>query len=122
MDRKVTMTYAEFDQFWDEVLGEHWYLDEDDAGSPFWEGEDPSRVGTFTCATIAWGGDGKPSPTEWLTQRELDEWPDFFALVDRWRSKRKVASVAAEIPVDKVAEFRAFVASVGGTTLAPRED
>lgn len=117
--RKVTMTYAEFDRFWNEVLGDSWCLEDDDLPDTFWEGDDPHRTGTITSGFIYWQADGKPEPTDWYTQRQIDQGLSFFSLVHRWRQQQTVTTAVAEIPKDRTADWLAFVASIGGKAITP---
>jgi hypothetical protein len=119
--KTVTMTRTEFDQFWDEVLGDIWCMEDDGVPDEVWESKDPGILMTFVDdgLFLYLQGTCDPKPTAWYTDRDLREGLNFFALVDRWRAKRQVVSLVAEIPPSVMPEVLALIERVGGTVITP---
>ncbi len=109
----ITLTKGEFNQFWDAVLGDAWYIEEWDADDEAVEHGPDSTMLTLTVLDRGWQGSSDPATNEWLTRRDL-ETNDTLPVLRRWLARQEMRQVSAFIPASAVGEFEAFLARVGG--------
>lgn len=112
----LRMTRAEFDRFWDDVLGDNWYIDESNLDDAL-DVDDPAYVLDIEYLSLGWQGSGLASATEWISRRDLDNGVRFETLVRRWRAKQTMKVAAVEVPADRLADLAAAVRALGGTVL-----
>lgn len=114
----IAITKAEFDAFYDQVLGDDWYIEEWNVDFDVYEHAQPDTVLRIDLFWLAWlGSAGHPTPTTWITSEDLDRHLDIRWLadaLDRWRRGQKTSTVAVEIPTSHLPEFRQLVAAAGG--------
>ena len=115
----ITTTRGEFDRFWDETLGDDWYIDDWDVPEDEWHIPDmPADTAfTFTFLGLGWQGTKDPTPTPWITARDLAGEIDVVSLFRRWRaaSDPTVAHFHVKVPAEHVAAFQAFTKSIDAT-------
>lgn len=107
----------EFDRFWADVLGDDWYVEDDDAGY-----EDGELV-DLLAFQIEWQGSGEPSANDYIKEREIEvRGRTVFlnvsptALFRRWRKAQATTTIVAvfEVPKDEAAALLEQIKALGG--------
>ena len=115
MPKSITISKAQFDQFWDEVFGNDFYIEE-------WniDGEDFDRLAAeeqIEIEYLSWGWQGQrgvhPTASEHLTVSDLNS-QDAMKPLRRWLDNQTMRQFSVWVPTDKASEFDAFVARIGG--------
>lgn len=114
MASKVVITKKEFDKFWDEVLGNDWYIEEWNVGDDEYEHAKPNDTLTITEMTLGWQNWNRdPEPNGYMTAARLKSGSHLAAL-RAWINQQEMRHVSAYIPSERVAEFNDFVRQLGG--------
>ena len=113
MGRPTKITKQEFDRFWEEALGDAWYIEEWDVDDDEYDSAGPDDVLTIGSFSVAWQGSGDPVPSSYMTPARMKSW-DHLPVIDAWMSKQAMRRVSAWIPTEFVPEFEAFIKRVGG--------
>lgn len=122
----VHTTKGEFDRFWDDVLGDDWYIHEWDVDDTHWGSDVPDALPlTISLLDIDWQGRGDPKPTSWITAVDIADGdrgvPGGLGLVllQRWLAVNARDSVryVVTVPSDRVAAFVEWVDANGAHTV-----
>ncbi|GGL16198.1 hypothetical protein GCM10012284_58530 [Mangrovihabitans endophyticus] len=111
----LTLTKADFEAFWEEVLTDDWAIDDwsTDRGDAI---DDLAPGDVFTIKTISlfWQGNTVPEPTPWISARQLDNGPDFIQMFRAWAKARSQVTMSFTVPADRIGEIAAAVTALGG--------
>ena len=115
--RFVKVPLEEFDRFWDDVLGDDWYIEDYDLG---YEDGEFADISAFE---IQWQGSGEPSANDYIKEREIDVRGRTVllsvsptALFRRWRKAQVTTTIVAvfEAPKDEAAALVEQIKALGG--------
>ena len=106
---KIEIT--EWNRFWAH-LGKNWYIYESDMSPEDDTTLKPGEYITITYGCLAWQGDGDFNPVLGIVSD--GDGVDLLGAFRKWRKMQSVATVAVEIPKDKVGQLADLLKSIGG--------
>jgi hypothetical protein len=114
MASKVVISKKQFDEFWDEVLGSNWYIEEWNVDDDEYEHADSNYMLTITTLSLGWQSfREEPEPNGYMTAARIKSGSHLAALRS-WLDRQEMIHVSAYIPKESLAEFYEFLKRVGG--------
>jgi len=102
---------GEWNRFW-EHLGKNWYMDDRDMSPEDDTTLKPGECISITGGVLLWQGDGGFKPVPSIVSN--GDGVDLLGAFRKWRKLQNTATIAVEIPKDKVDQLADLLKAIGG--------
>lgn len=116
----MKITHQELNDFWNEVLGDDFYLEE---GIPDWTGEEPPNaiLTVEDYAYVAWQGKGELTYPTFIQSLLNQGWEgdplSLIPLINAWRAQQTHAFLSIKVPSEHLDALNTFLATINAETL-----